>query len=218
MVEFYRGSTWQGDGAEVKRTADNIVFSGKEISCAHSMYTEIKDVTKVRVFYIDSQFDKIHLLSLTILSVVGVMKVHKVYCAERGSIYTRDVTCYCETQCPGTICPCYNPMKRNILKAKVIVGEPVGEQVVGEPVGEQVVSEPVGEQVFSEPVGEQVISKPVGIQVVIKLVGEQVSELVGEDVIGQTAMKEQDDCCTDRRIHEIEVQIYGFDTSIIITN
>jgi hypothetical protein len=108
-----------GVGAAIKRTADNVVLSGREITDAHSMFTEIKANTSVRVYNIDAKFDAVHLPSAKIPAVLGVMKVHQVYTSEPGILYTRDISCYCHQQEGARgLCLCFDPIKRNVLVAE----------------------------------------------------------------------------------------------------
>ena len=102
-----------GVGAAVKRTADNLILSGKEIDDAQTMYNQIKELTTVKLFVIDPSFEFIHLPEKTVPAITGIMRVHQAVCLERGFISTRDVSCYCDTRCK-----CYKLLRRNVLVHK----------------------------------------------------------------------------------------------------
>ena len=104
-----------GVGAAVKRLCDNMVLSGLDLTNASSVCSAIKDLSKTKIYEIPSDFNGagICLPDKHIPFVSGIMKVHQVTSHTRGTIFTRDVSCYCSN---GN-CQCFHPVKRNVLSA-----------------------------------------------------------------------------------------------------
>jgi len=100
-----------GVGAGIKRLCDRLVLSGRELTDAASICREMKGLTKSRVYEV-SDFGSIRLPDSPIPCIQGIMRVHQIYSNTKGTVFTRDVSCYCSEQ----LCWCFNPKKRNVLR------------------------------------------------------------------------------------------------------
>ena len=121
-----------GVGAAVKRLCDNLVLSGKELTDAKSVCNAINELTtsKVRIYEIDSDFSSVYLPEKLIPSINGLLRVHQVVSVTKGTVYTREVSCYYSAM---GMCKCFKPEKHNVLQAvKTCVMKQLLESVVKE--------------------------------------------------------------------------------------
>ncbi len=87
-----------GVGAAVKRRADAIVSSGKDITnCADLMQNLSNQESKTRLLTVNAidieAVDK--MLGPNIPIIKGIMKIHQVICITRGVIEHRELSCLC---------------------------------------------------------------------------------------------------------------------------
>ena len=76
--------------------------SGKEISNAKIICSEIDHRTKVELFYIAN--DASTVILSTIPAIKGIMKVHQLHSSQKGKVSARAISCYCQER----FCECYS--------------------------------------------------------------------------------------------------------------
>lgn len=96
-----------GIGGFLKRTADQLVARGRDISDATNFYFALKDVSKVRLHLITNENieQSSNLIPENIVPLVGTMKVHQVFTEEAGVLKYRNLSCFCQRG----FCSCMNP-------------------------------------------------------------------------------------------------------------
>ena len=99
-----------GVGATIKRLADETTMTGADIHDAQTMLEALESKTSIKLFSVPRDAEISSLPAVP--SVKGVMKVHQVYSNREGTIYTRDVSCYCK---PG-LCDCHSPLLHEMLQ------------------------------------------------------------------------------------------------------
>jgi hypothetical protein len=77
-----------GIGGFLKRTADNMVATGRDIACAEQFYETLKDQ-----------------LPSQITPLVGTLHVHQVFTSVRGQLQYRNLGCFCKRG----FCSCFHP-------------------------------------------------------------------------------------------------------------
>ena len=97
-----------GVGAALKRTADNMVYQGTDITNAAALYQALKDAkTTVQIYFVASdvvQKTVEKFAELKLPTVPGTMRLHQVLSKASGEISYREVSCFCG---PRKICKCY---------------------------------------------------------------------------------------------------------------
>jgi hypothetical protein len=95
-----------GVGAAIKRLADSLVSSGKDILSAKNLYDELSVKTDMKLFLIDddsiSRIDK--LLPHKARPLPGLMMTHQLQCTEPGIIKCFGLSCGCNRT--NTVCIC----------------------------------------------------------------------------------------------------------------
>ncbi|XP_028175908.1 uncharacterized protein LOC114364103 [Ostrinia furnacalis] len=87
-----------GIGGFLKRAADNIVATGRDIVCAEQFYEAVKDMSKIKLFLISSQeIESIkNQLPKNITPLMGTLHVHQVFTTVRGELQYRNLSCFCD--------------------------------------------------------------------------------------------------------------------------
>ncbi|KAJ2949525.1 hypothetical protein O0L34_g15446 [Tuta absoluta] len=96
-----------GIGGYLKRSADELVAHGNDISSASSFYEALKDVSKTRLYLISSDdiTNVAKCLPAKIPTLVGTKHVHQVFTTTRGELMYRNLSCFCQR---GN-CDCLSP-------------------------------------------------------------------------------------------------------------
>lgn len=96
-----------GIGGFLKRTADQLVARGSDISDATNFYLALKDVSKVRLHLITDEDVKQSSTQIpeNIVPLSGTMKVHQVFTEEAGVLKYRNLSCFCQRG----FCSCMDP-------------------------------------------------------------------------------------------------------------
>lgn len=96
-----------GVGGFLKRKADNIVATGRDIVCAEQFYEALKDQSKIRLFLITAEeIDGIaKQLPSNVLPLKGTLHVHQVFTKVRGQLSYRNLSCFCNR----SFCTCLQP-------------------------------------------------------------------------------------------------------------
>ncbi|CAH0558569.1 unnamed protein product [Brassicogethes aeneus] len=98
-----------GIGGFLKRTADQLVARGTDISDATNFYLTLKNVSKVRLHLITNEDIEQSSKQIPehILPLLGTMKVHQVFTEEVGVLKYRNLSCFCQRG----FCSCMNPKR-----------------------------------------------------------------------------------------------------------
>jgi hypothetical protein len=118
-----------GVGAAVKRLCDNLALSGLDLTNASSVCSAITGLSKTKIYEIPSDFNGsgLCLPDKQIPPVTGIMKVHQIISYKRGTVYTRDVSCYCSDR---KVCQCFHPVQRCVLSARGAMNELLESEVL----------------------------------------------------------------------------------------
>ena len=98
-------------GATVKRTADNLVLHGTDITNAGELVEAVSPKTRVQMFLIKSSeieqmVKEVSSLKNVVPTVPGTMRLHQVTTTGASQIEYRDVSCVCRPSCE-----CFQPRK-----------------------------------------------------------------------------------------------------------
>ncbi|KAL4711132.1 hypothetical protein ACJJTC_009503 [Scirpophaga incertulas] len=87
-----------GIGGYLKRSADDMVARGPDISNADNFYECLKDVSKIKLFMIsqeDIQNIENHIPS-TLQTHSGTRKLHQIFSKDHGKLHYRNLSCFCK--------------------------------------------------------------------------------------------------------------------------
>ncbi|CAH1104259.1 unnamed protein product [Psylliodes chrysocephalus] len=103
-----------GVGGFLKRIADQIVATGKNISDALQFFEALNDSSKVKLYFInDDDIDRVaEHIPKHILPLPGTMQLHQVFLEDPGILYYRKLTCFCKRG----FCRCLNPQVYEPIK------------------------------------------------------------------------------------------------------
>lgn len=98
-----------GIGGFLKRTADQLVARGTDISDAENFYLALKDVSKVELHLIPAEDieQSAKQIPEQIPPLLGTMKVHQVFTEEVGVLKYRNLSCFCQRG----FCSCMTPKR-----------------------------------------------------------------------------------------------------------
>ena len=100
-----------GIGGVLKRTADRIVAQGADLPNAKAVFECLSRNTNVCLFYVTdtdvSNMDD-YLNKVILRPIPGTMAFHQLISLEKGQVYCRRLSCFCETR---KCCPCFKPFK-----------------------------------------------------------------------------------------------------------
>lgn len=108
-------------GGFIKRTADQVVAVGKDISDVSSFYQLLKGSSKVKMYLIlDEDFENMpREIPTKIVPLCGTMKVHQGFPEEMGSLMYRELSCFCQRGfCAYMYTKTYYPLKEMIAQTK----------------------------------------------------------------------------------------------------
>ncbi|CAK1601479.1 unnamed protein product [Parnassius mnemosyne] len=96
-----------GIGGYLKRSADDLVARGKDISCTDNFYYVLKDVSKIKLYLIASK--DIEAIAKQLPSKIqplpGTKNVHQIFTTGRGQLKYRILSCFCSRG----FCECLAP-------------------------------------------------------------------------------------------------------------
>ena len=99
-----------GVGAALKRSADNLISHGRDITSAYVLFKALSDTdTSIKLYFIEDEAveQALQRMPSTIPPVPGTMRIHQVITLARGERTLRDVSCMCSTY--GKLeCECWN--------------------------------------------------------------------------------------------------------------
>ena len=100
-----------GIGGVLKRTADRIVAQGVDLPNAEAVFECLSRNTNVCLFYVTdtnvSNMDD-YLNKVILRPIPGTMAFHQLISLEKGQVYCRRLSCFCETR---KCCQCFKPFK-----------------------------------------------------------------------------------------------------------
>ena len=108
-----------GIGGVLKRTADRIVAQGADLPNAEAVFECLSRNTNVCLFYVtDTDVSRMdEYLNMVILRPIpGTMAFHQLISLEKGHVYCRRLSCFCETR---TCCACFKPVKHQFPSGRV---------------------------------------------------------------------------------------------------
>ncbi|XP_063384484.1 uncharacterized protein LOC134670614 [Cydia fagiglandana] len=107
-----------GVGGYLKRTADEKVAAGSDISDAEALYYTLKDLSKVQMYLLTESDIQIveKALPKNLVPLQGTMQVHQVFTDTPGELQYRDLSCFCERG----FCRCMNPKTYQPVPVPVI--------------------------------------------------------------------------------------------------
>lgn len=96
-----------GVGGYLKRTADNMVATGRDIVSAEQFFEALKDQSKIKLFLISSEEIEIikNNLPTNIKPLIGTLHVHQVFTSVRNELKYRNLSCFCNRG----FCSCLEP-------------------------------------------------------------------------------------------------------------
>lgn len=96
-----------GVGGYLKRSADELVARGEDISCAEKFYEVLKDVSKIKLYLISSKdiVDNTKQLPPKLQPLPGTKNMHQIFTDVRGELKYRTLSCFCSR---GS-CECRSP-------------------------------------------------------------------------------------------------------------
>lgn len=110
-----------GIGGYLKRSADDLVARGEDITCAYKFYEVLKDVSKIKLYFIiTEEIDSIaKQIPAKIQPLVGTKDVHQIFTAVRGELKYRHRSCFCSRG----FCECLTPRTYRPVATVPITGQ-----------------------------------------------------------------------------------------------
>ncbi|CAH2095385.1 unnamed protein product [Euphydryas editha] len=110
--------TADGVGGYLKRTADEKVATGLDISDAETFFHILKQLSKVRLYLVtDSEIHNVEkTVPKNLVPLQGTMQVHQVFTDIPDELQYRDLSCFCQRG----FCACMNPKKYQPVPVSVV--------------------------------------------------------------------------------------------------
>jgi hypothetical protein len=108
-----------GIGGSLKRTADGIVASGKDLTDAQSVFTCLSKNTTTRLFLVTEEdvapMDQ-YLQPILLKPIRGTMAFHQLVSVHKNQLNCRRLSCFCKG---GELCDCFNPINHKFPERPV---------------------------------------------------------------------------------------------------
>lgn len=112
FFEKYHGKgAADGIGAVLKRTADQLIAQGLDITNAESFFNSLKEKVNIKLFFVSSNdVFQINLsLPNKLKTINGTRNIHQILVHKKGEIKHRNLSCFCTSNdwFKGNLCSCH---------------------------------------------------------------------------------------------------------------